>query len=128
MSATRPSHHRSAASLGTVNGGLTEEQAAPVVPAICSDPKRWGDFMMRYELGLEAPDPRRAPRGALTIALSCIVGGLIPLCPYMRSHTVLGGLWVSVVLTLAALLVFGYVMGPAPCSRLAATRSRRWPP
>ncbi|MGA2326477.1 MAG: VIT1/CCC1 transporter family protein [Bryobacteraceae bacterium] len=91
--------------------GLTAEQAAPVVAAIRSDPKRWVDFMMRYELGLEAPDPRRALRSALTIGFSYIVGGLIPLSPYMLSHTVLGGLRVSVVLTLAALFVFGYGKG-----------------
>ena len=91
--------------------GLSEEQAAPVVAAICSDPKRWVDFMMRCELGLEEPDPRRALRSALTIGFSYIAGGLIPLCPYMFSHTVLGGLWVSVVLTLVALFVFGYGKG-----------------
>jgi VIT1/CCC1 family predicted Fe2+/Mn2+ transporter len=91
--------------------GLTEEQAAPVVAAIRSDPKRWVDFMMRYELGLETPDPGRALRSALTIGFSYIVGGLIPLSPYMLSHTVLEGLWVSVVLTLAALFAFGYGKG-----------------
>jgi VIT1/CCC1 family predicted Fe2+/Mn2+ transporter len=91
--------------------GLTAEQAAPVVAAICSDPKRWVDFMMRYELGLEEPDPGRALRSALTIGCSYIAGGLIPLCPYMFSRTVLGGLWVSVVMTLAALFVFGYIKG-----------------
>ncbi len=91
--------------------GLSEEQAAPVVAAICSDPKRWVDFMMRYELGLEEPDPRRAMRSALTIGCSYVAGGLIPLCPYMFNRTVIAGLWVSVALTLAALFVFGYIKG-----------------
>ncbi len=58
--------------------GLTEAQMAPVVQAICGDQNRWVDFMMRFELGLEAPDPKRATRSALTIAASYIVGGLIP--------------------------------------------------
>jgi VIT1/CCC1 family predicted Fe2+/Mn2+ transporter len=88
--------------------GLSAEQAAPVVAAIRSDPKRWVDFMMRFELGLEAPDPGRAVRSALTIALSYLVGGMIPLSPYMLVHRVLTGLWISVAVTLVALFVFGY--------------------
>jgi VIT1/CCC1 family predicted Fe2+/Mn2+ transporter len=91
--------------------GLTPEQAAPVVAAIRSDPKRWVDFMMRYELGLEAPDPRRAVRSAATIAISYIVGGMIPLSPYFAAATVIRGLWISMVVTLIALFVFGYVKG-----------------
>ncbi len=91
--------------------GLTPEQAAPVVAAISSDPKRWVDFMMKYELGLEAPDPGRAVRSALTIGVSYIVGGLIPLSPYMATRTVLDGLWVSVAVTLLALFLFGYFKG-----------------
>ncbi len=91
--------------------GLTDDEAAPVVRAIRSDPRRWVDFMMRYELGLEAPDPGRAVRSAATIAASYIAGGLIPLSPYMLSATVSGGLWISVAVTLVALFVFGYVKG-----------------
>ena len=91
--------------------GLTPEQAAPVVAAIRSDPKRWVDFMMRYELGLEAPAPRRAVRSAATIAISYIVGGMIPLSPYFAAATVIRGLWISMVVTLIALFVFGYVKG-----------------
>lgn len=93
------------------NYGLTDEQAAPVVAAIRSDPNRWVDFMMRYELGLEAPDPGRALRSALTIAFSYVVGGLIPLSPYIAMDNVLSGLWLSVIVTLIALFVFGYVKG-----------------
>ncbi len=91
--------------------GLTDEQAAPVVAAIRSDPKRWVDFMMRYELGLEAPDPGRAVRSAVTIALSYVVGGLVPLSPYIVMNSVMSGLWVSVLVTLVALFVFGYGKG-----------------
>lgn len=89
--------------------GVGEEQLAPVVAAIRSDPKRWVDFMMRFELGLEAPDPHRARRSAFTIASSYVVGGLIPLLPYMLLENILTGLWASVGVTLAALFVFGYV-------------------
>lgn len=91
--------------------GLDDEQAAPVVSAICSDPDRWVDFMMRYELGLEAPDPGRAVRSALTIGLSYVVGGLVPLVPYMTTGNVLKGLAVSAAVTLLALFGFGVVKG-----------------
>ncbi|MFY9584512.1 MAG: VIT1/CCC1 transporter family protein [Candidatus Acidiferrales bacterium] len=91
--------------------GLSEAQMAPVVTAICADQTRWVDFMMRFELGLEAPDPRRARRSALTIGASYIFGGMIPLAPYMILHSVLTGLWFSVGITLVALLIFGCVKG-----------------
>ena len=88
--------------------GLSEAQMAPVVTAICADQKSWVDFMMRFELGLEPPDPRRANRSAITIAASYVVGGLIPLAPYMILGNVIEGLWWSVVITIVALAVFGF--------------------
>ena len=91
--------------------GLDDEQAAPVVSAICSDPDRWVDFMMRYELGLESPDPGRAMKSALTIGLSYVVGGLVPLAPYMTTGSTLKGLVVSATVTLLALFAFGVVKG-----------------
>jgi VIT1/CCC1 family predicted Fe2+/Mn2+ transporter len=69
------------------------------------------DFMMKFELGLEEPDPKRASRSALTIAGSYIAGGLIPLAPYFLLPTVHSGLIASVGVTLVALLAFGYVKG-----------------
>ena len=62
--------------------GLTEVESAPIVEALSKRPQAWIDFMMRFELGLEEPDPKRALTSALTIAGSYIVGGLIPLSPY----------------------------------------------
>ena len=91
--------------------GMTEEALAPVVKAISSDRKRWVDFMMKFELGLEEPDPRRANRSALTIAGSYIAGGMIPLFPYFFLHQVHHALWASIVVTLVALLIFGYIKG-----------------
>ena len=79
--------------------GLNDTQMAPVVQAICSNQKNWVDFMMRFELGLEPPDPGRANRSALTIALSYVVGGLIPLAPYMSLASVISALWFSVGIT-----------------------------
>jgi predicted membrane protein (TIGR00267 family) len=69
------------------------------------------DFMMRFELGLEEPDPKRARRSALTIALSYVTGGLVPLAPYFFLRSVHHALIASVIVTLLALVVFGYVKG-----------------
>jgi VIT1/CCC1 family predicted Fe2+/Mn2+ transporter len=91
--------------------GLTETQMAPIVTAITADQKKWVDFMMRFELGLEPPDPARAARSAVTIAGSYIVGGLIPLAPYILMHEILPALWVSIGVTLLALFVFGSIKG-----------------
>jgi VIT1/CCC1 family predicted Fe2+/Mn2+ transporter len=91
--------------------GLPEETVRQVVKGISADRTRWVDFMMRFELGLEEPDPRRARRSALTIAGSYVAGGLVPLAPYFFLSTVGQGLIGSVLLTLLALLVFGYIKG-----------------
>ena len=91
--------------------GLSPAEMAPVVRAITSNQKRWVDFMMRFELGLEEPDPARASRSAATIAASYIAGGLIPLAPYILMHHIGSALWVSVGVTLLALFVFGCVKG-----------------
>jgi VIT1/CCC1 family predicted Fe2+/Mn2+ transporter len=90
---------------------MSESQVMPVVDAIRADRKRWVDFMMRFELGLERPDPKRAQRSAATIAGSYIAGGLIPLLPYMLMQSVSAALGMSVCVTLIALFVFGYVKG-----------------
>jgi VIT1/CCC1 family predicted Fe2+/Mn2+ transporter len=91
--------------------GLEHEKAAEAARALRRDRKRWVDFMMRFELGLEKPDPKRARASALTIALSYVVGGLIPLSPYFVLHPIRNALIASVVVTLLALIVFGYVKG-----------------
>jgi len=105
--------------------GLTHEESAPIVEALSKHPKRWVDFMMRFELGLEKPDPKRAFTSAFTIAASYIAGGLIPLAPYIvslyvRNVTVTTALLLSVALTLAALFVFGFIKG-----RFTGTRPLR---
>jgi VIT1/CCC1 family predicted Fe2+/Mn2+ transporter len=90
---------------------MSNVQIAPVVDAIRADRKRWVDFMMRFELGLERPDPKRARRSAATIAASYIAGGLVPLLPYMLVASISTALLLSVGVTLIALFVFGYVKG-----------------
>ena len=91
--------------------GLSETELKPVVNALSVNRKNWVDFMMRFELGLEQPDPKRAGQSALTIALSYIAGGLIPLSPYMLLPNLKTALWVSVGVTLLALFLFGFFKG-----------------
>ena len=91
--------------------GMTEEQIAPVVEAMRHRPKQWVDFMMRFELGLEKPQPGRARTSAMVIAGAYIAGGLIPLAPYMLLSSASAALNVSVVFTLLALAIFGFVKG-----------------
>ena len=91
--------------------GLDEATVGTVVTAIRSERKRWVDFMMKFELGLEEPDPKRASRSALTIAGSYIAGGMIPLAPYFFLRSIHSALIVSVIVTLLALLIFGYIKG-----------------
>ena len=91
--------------------GVARAAVAPVIAAFRARPDAWVRFMMRFELGLEEPDPGAALRSALTIALSYIAGGLIPLSPYFFSATARDALGASVGVTLAALLIFGYVKG-----------------
>jgi VIT1/CCC1 family predicted Fe2+/Mn2+ transporter len=91
--------------------GLTKAQSMPIVEALSQHPKSWVDFMMRYELGLEEPDPRRAVTSAATIAGSYVAGGLIPLSPYIILGNATRGLELSAAVTLAALGIFGYMKG-----------------
>jgi len=91
--------------------GLTEDETWPIVQALKRQPKDWIDFMMRFELGLEKPNPKRALTSALTIAGAYVAGGFIPLAPYIFAHSATKALMFSVVLTLAALLAFGFVKG-----------------
>src|SRR6266704_4766366 len=89
--------------------GLTREETWPIVQALRKRPQHWIDFMMRFELGLEKPDPKRALVSAVTIAGAYIAGGFIPLAPYIIAGRPLTALLFSIAVTLLALLVFGFV-------------------
>jgi VIT1/CCC1 family predicted Fe2+/Mn2+ transporter len=91
--------------------GIPEQSRAGVVEALAARPVQWVNFMMRFELGLEKPDPKRALTSALTIAGAYIVGGFIPLSPYILIGNASQALVISVVVTLIALFVFGGVKG-----------------
>ena len=93
------------------NYGLSGEESGQLAEALSKRPDAWVDFMMRFELGLEAPDPKRAFTSAGTIAASYVAGGLIPLSPYVVLGSAYRGLIVSAAVTLAALAVFGFIKG-----------------
>jgi VIT1/CCC1 family predicted Fe2+/Mn2+ transporter len=91
--------------------GLAAEESAPIVAALKERPEAWVDFMMRFELGLEKPDPRRALTSALTIGGAYVAGGFIPLAPYMTLASLPAALAVSVAVTVVALGLFGWIKG-----------------
>lgn len=91
--------------------GLTDTESSSVVQSLRQRPKDWVAFMMRFELGLEAPQPSRAWKSALTIALAYAVGGMIPLSAYLLIPDARTALRLSVTVTLVALAVFGGVKG-----------------
>ncbi len=97
--------------------GVTAEECAGVVAALQKKPQAWVDFMMRFELGLEKPEPGRALASARNIAGAYIVGGMVPLTPYFFTASISQALTCSARLTLLALLVFGYIKGRFSGSR-----------
>ncbi|MBA2607009.1 MAG: VIT1/CCC1 transporter family protein [Acidobacteriota bacterium] len=93
------------------NYGLTKEESVPIVDSLAKRPADFADFMMRFELGLEKPNPKRALQSGAAIGGAYIFGGLIPLSPYIIFDDVQPALLWSVVITVIALFVFGYVKG-----------------
>jgi VIT1/CCC1 family predicted Fe2+/Mn2+ transporter len=91
--------------------GLTREESTPIVDSLAKRPKDFADFMMRFELGLEKPEPRRALQSGGTIGGAYVVGGLIPLMPYILIPDLNDALKWSIAITVVALFVFGYVKG-----------------
>jgi VIT1/CCC1 family predicted Fe2+/Mn2+ transporter len=91
--------------------GVEPAQSTLITNALRQRPQAWLDFMMRFELGLEEPEPKRALTSALTIGFAYMAGGLIPLAPYLLIAQSSTALLYSVVFTLAALLIFGYIKG-----------------
>ena len=90
------------------NIGLSEELQNKATEEIAKDEKQWVNFMMKYELGLDKPDPKRATKSALNIGISYIIGGLVPLSPYFFISSPTEGLKISVIVTLLCLFIFGF--------------------
>jgi len=93
------------------NYGLTHAESLPIVESLAARPKDFADFMMRFELGLEKPNPKRAWQSGGTIGGAYIFGGLIPLLPYILFDEIYTALFWSVIITVIALFVFGYIKG-----------------
>jgi vacuolar iron transporter family protein len=88
--------------------GISPTTQKLIVDEMANDKEKWVEFMMRYELGLETPDPRRARNSALNIGLSYVVGGLVPLSPYFLVSEPADGLMYSAAITVVCLFVFGW--------------------
>ena len=88
--------------------GLSESLQHQIADEMAKDKKKWVDFMMRYELGLEEPNANRATKSAITIGLSYVAGGIIPLSPYFFTQHAQTGLYYSCMVTLICLFIFGY--------------------
>lgn len=93
--------------------GLSPELQEKVTQEIAKDKNKWVEFMMKYELGLEKPDPNQARKSALTIGISYALGGMVPLLPYFFTSTPFEGLIWSAVTTLICLFIFGYFKSKA---------------
>lgn len=91
--------------------GLTRSESQPIVDSLATRPKDFADFMMRFELGLEKPQPGRALKSGATIGGAYILGGLIPLAPYIAMAEAHDALKWSVGITVLALFIFGYIKG-----------------
>ena len=88
--------------------GLSKHIQEQATDELIKDKDRWADFMMKYELGLEKPDPKRAHKSGFNIGASYIVGGMIPLSPYFFVEDGITGLQYSAFVTLICLFIFGY--------------------
>jgi len=88
--------------------GIDEEGQTLLAKQLSKNKTKWVDFMMKFELGLDEPNPNRARNSALTIGLAYFVGGLLPLMAYFFTPTPHEGLFVSAIITTLCLFVFGY--------------------
>ncbi|MBS1688398.1 MAG: VIT1/CCC1 transporter family protein [Bacteroidetes bacterium] len=88
--------------------GLSKDTQNLIADEMAKDKEKWVDFMMKYELGLDKPDPRRATKSALNIGLSYVVGGLVPLSPYFFVAHPIDGLTYSAIITVICLFIFGF--------------------
>ena len=93
--------------------GVSESSSKMIADEMAKDKDKWVKFMMRFELGLEKPDEKRAAKSAFNIGAAYIVGGLVPLAPYIFIPAVHEALLVSIIVTLIALFIFGFLKAKA---------------
>jgi VIT1/CCC1 family predicted Fe2+/Mn2+ transporter len=89
--------------------GISQGLQDQLAMELSQDSKKWVDFMMRFELGMEKPDSNRASKSAMNIGISYAVGGIVPLIGYFVSNTPGEGLVISAIVTILFLFIFGYV-------------------
>ena len=89
--------------------GLDDATQEKIAREMAKNPKKWVDFMMRFELGLDKPNKNRAQQSAFIIGVSYVIGGLIPLSAYFFTETSKEGLVYSSIITLACLIIFGLI-------------------
>lgn len=89
--------------------GLSEEIKNRFALELAQNKSKWVDFMMRFELNLEEPDVHQAKKSAALIAAAYVIGGFVPLSAYIFTNSPQQGLYISVALTISALIIFGYV-------------------
>ncbi|MCB9251421.1 MAG: VIT1/CCC1 transporter family protein [Flavobacteriales bacterium] len=87
--------------------GLSKHLQIEIAEELSKDKKKWVEFMMRFELDLKRPAKNRPFKSGATIALSYIVGGTIPLIPYIVYDNSITALKISSIVTLIALFAFG---------------------
>jgi len=88
--------------------GIDEEGQTLLANQLAKDKTKWVNFMMKFELGLEEPHPKRARNSALTIGVAYFIGGLLPLSAYFMTDNPKDGLMLSAIITTVCLFVFGY--------------------
>nr|WP_294897665.1 VIT1/CCC1 transporter family protein [uncultured Pedobacter sp.] len=91
------------------NYGLTKKLQTEIAEELSLDKKNWVEFMMRFELGMEEPEPKRAKQSAFNIGVSYIIGGFVPLLAYFFTDNPNSGLIYSAIITIISLFAFGYV-------------------
>ena len=88
--------------------GLSKDSQRSIALELAKDKTNWVNFMMKFELGLEAPNPNRARNSAVTIGIAYFIGGLLPLSAYFFTSGPKPGLIVSAIFTTICLFVFGF--------------------
>lgn len=89
--------------------GLDDAMQENIARAMAKNPKKWVDFMMRFELGLDKPNKNRAHQSAFIIGISYVIGGMIPLSAYFFTESSKEGLLYSSIITFICLIIFGVI-------------------
>ncbi len=91
-----------------INMGVSELLSKQVAREVSKNKDHWSDLMMKLELNMEQPAKNHAAISAATISISYLVGGFIPLFPYIIANNSKTGFQVSCIVTILALIIFGY--------------------